>query len=396
MNVAFQNSEPWLKSLDYSAIQKSIKIQLIAGDGESTSIPVQFLTSSSLFLRTIYLDNCCLSLVNDLSISIPSASISTLNYVVEILTSGEVKMRSGLQPTLEIMKSIQSAMQMLGVNVRFGPKLIRSSSASSTSNRNEILNLASDFNEESASHSGLSAEEASFYCLDSSDQNENTIKSSMKRSVIRRMGRGEEINDIDNDDDSSSEQYSNVTKKRGALSFNDCIDEQFENETSLKCKKCGYYFSRKGALEKHIRNEACFRLFNKKFLKPAVHKCSKCSLRFRSVDNLIKHQQKYHKELLSTSLEENIQNNDHAQNDNGTTSSEVMVRFDNSPSDIVTVNNSDGRLSQESTDLRYYGCGSCDYVNRYKRRVSLHCNAKGHDKSLIYMCYDKSPETKNC
>ena len=395
MNVVFQNSEPWLKSLDYSAIQQSIKIQMISGNGESTSIPVQFLTSSSLFLRTIYSDNCCLSLGNNMSISIPSASISTLNYVVEILTSGEVKMRRGLQPTLEIMKSIQSVMQLLGVNVRFGPKLIRSSSASSSSNRNEIFNLASDVNEEFASNSALSGEESSFNCLDSSDQNGNTIKSSMKRKDIGGLGCGEEINDINNDVDSGSEKYSIVSKKIISPSFNNC-SEQFDNEASLKCEKCGYYFSRKGALEKHIRNDACFRFFNKKFLKPAVHKCSKCYLRFRSKDNLIKHQQKYHKELLATSLDETIQNNDYAENDNGTTYSEVTVQFDNSPSDIVTVNNSDGKLSQDSTDLRYYGCGSCDYINRYKSRVSSHCNVKGHDQSLIYMCYDKSPETKNC
>ena len=80
-------------------------------------------------------------------------------------------------------------------------------------------------------------------------------------------------------------------------------------------------------------------------------------------------------------MDETNKNNDYAENDNGTTYSEVTVRFDNSPSDIVTVNNSDGKLSQDSTDLRYYGCGSCDYLNRYKSRVSSHCNVIGHDQN---------------
>ena len=46
MNVALQNSEAWLGTLNDDILRKCPSIQLIGGDGLSTFIPMQFLKGS--------------------------------------------------------------------------------------------------------------------------------------------------------------------------------------------------------------------------------------------------------------------------------------------------------------------------------------------------------------
>jgi len=396
MDVALQNSEAWLGTLNDDIMRKCASIQLIGGDGLSTFVPMHFLTATSSFFKSVISDSCSwVALSSDLSISIPSATITTLQHVVEILYSGEIKMCSGLQLTLEIMEDVHNVLFLLGVDIRFGPKVLRSRSKNIWNEEVSSILSSTPFSSPLKPRSIVSNQGI----LELSGENLisplQKCQRKAKQRGLMKMFTVAQVRESMNEKNVNTPLDSYITRddvsesgKNVKESFqgNAYSGEEFRN---LKCLDCGYSFTTKTALSRHIRNKSCN-------LNPAIHKCLRCSLRFRSMTSVKRHLLKIHKEVYDAANSESSMVNPVLDSNFNRDSSVALENSDTTPINhkeklelFVDSPVSKRRKTQsENKGIRMFGCGGCNYVCKFRYRVRKHCSAKGHDSSLLYEFYD--------
>jgi len=396
MDAVLQNSEAWLGTLNDNIMRKCASIQLIGGDGLSTFVPMQFLTATSSFFKSVISDSCSwVALSSDMSVSIPSATISTLQNVVEILYSGEIKMCSGLQSTLEIMEDVQNVLILLGVDIRFGPKVLRSRSKNTWNEEVSSILSSTPFSSPLkprpiVSHQGILELSGENLISPLQKGQRKAKQQGLMEMFTEAQVRGNMNEEIENTPldsyitrDDVSESGKNVNESFQVEAYS---GEELRN---LKCHKCGYFFSRKAALSRHIRNKSCL-------LNPALRKCFKCSLRFRSMVSLHRHLLKIHKEVYDAACSESSMVNPVLDSSCNRDSSITLENSDTAPTnrkkkvELFTDSLVSKRRKTQSKKIgiRMYGCGGCNYVCKFRYRVRKHCSAKGHDLNLLYEFYD--------
>lgn len=321
MSVILQNSKYWFEQLTEEVLHHCASVEIVGSDGFSIHIPIQSLTASSPMMCSIISDSClCSALVKGIVLFIPCATVSSLNLLKELFCSGKIDMKCENGSTLNMLEEIQCILDDLGIDKKFCPKLIRA--------ERKVKKIV--VHESVPARTPQPSTSTPQY-FDVSHRNQDIKFKKSLRELFTRDKFGNSFRSSNNVDISDGHIHpqlipssaTNVQEKsiiglnekmcsKLNVRLNNCLEEDFseehaENEelvsvktevSDYQCSVCGYYFTRKLALEKHVKRGSCFgSKFSKKFLSPpTLHQCPRCSMRYSSTSRLKKHLLKSHKE----------------------------------------------------------------------------------------------------
>jgi len=309
---------------------KCSQINLLSKDGQVTSVPSQFLTASSTFLKSILVQSSSFCETSaSISISLPSATSLTLKLLAQILCMGETQESGGLEMTLSNMKELQDVIGMLGLNVNLCPKFTKGTGPfENVVVKEEVLNpedvIAPKELEGPRNCDKLISKKSTVAKMSSSSENFRQskilkeFKKKMRNNLIGGNEDGEEsVEKLDTDNSAHPSQKradkalrrssSRMLMQPGLLKEFEVKLVQSANKGTLKnslskeeksfmCNTCGVMFSKYLSLKRHYREKHGIRdqMPGGEFVKPSVNKCPECDLKFRFRSSLLRHLKRVH------------------------------------------------------------------------------------------------------
>ena len=124
VDIHLQRKTSWLDDGPQHYQMNYNSIYLLCEDGRTTFLPISFLMVVSPFLQSILSQSSCFCKLSSIyTISLPSASDSTLKLLVQILSKGETGRCGGLDVTMAKLREVQDVLSLLGSSVKLNPKL---------------------------------------------------------------------------------------------------------------------------------------------------------------------------------------------------------------------------------------------------------------------------------
>jgi len=368
------------------------------------------------------------------SISVPSASSSTLQLLAQILSMGETDESEGLETTMSNLNELHSIFTLLGMNVKLCPKLSSSKLAIESVDyevvavRDEVLKVDdTQFREiEVQDHVGLSVK-----------KNSTTEKCSplKKKEKITLFDDKKNVKMSCKEFDPSfqvNQRCENVRFKQsgllqdfkvnlmecspdGALEGDAmmCKTSEVEGDKSLlQCNVCGVQVNKHVGLRRHYQQKHGIQ--NDKSLN--VNECFKCNKRFSSRRCLLRHFRRVHKDGILPRKKVTPVKVQHQEVNKRQKESEGCTKMDVLSNDILcgasfnhnhSLNTHEWRVHEcQECDLSFkyksslrshrrsvhegkkYGCGVCDKILASRDGMRKHCSTSGHDRDLIYVVVD--------
>jgi hypothetical protein len=306
MDILLQRKLCWLDPVPRQIMKKCSQVNLLSKEGQVTSVPAQLLIASSPYLNSILMMPSFSCSPN--SISLPSATSSTLKLLAQILCMGETEESGGLEMTMINMRELQDVFVLLGINIKLCPKLSYAKLAKETgssgggvvkeevleSEDNQLIKKKSNVAKMSSS-SGMFrqsrllkefkknimrnlTDEVDANCSEMTLQKKTDTKAGGKSLDVKFSMQSDSVNLVKCDTDVKKSTF-----------------KKSESEEAM-CNICSVQFAKYTSLRRHYRENHGIqdKKSGREVTKPSVQKCLHCGLKFRFRGSLLRHIRRVH------------------------------------------------------------------------------------------------------
>jgi len=423
----------WLEkppaSLDYMSqsyhLPNSPQIKLLSGDGFSIALPLPLLLASSALLRSVLSNHqCCVSV----DISVPSVGGGTLVLVGEILRRGETSNLDGDESSKEILKSVQTVLDMLlcGVSIMLKNKSdyqneiveeiestddfnlenplwdLNSNKVKAQSPPTSTATVSSPKSPDNSSISAASPSNStaspSSIASSSITLSPNDIKEEKHPVESKVLYIDVCLEDIVSPSPNLGDMGESGNKpKRIKKEVNQIKIEEENEDFVMSCPFCQRNFRSGKSLKQHIGllhpepTHFCSKCDSSFFKKTSLDKhmklthlkiqCKSCSLSFSSKLKLSRHAERSHKDYFKCSKCD-LKASSRLSLEEHMTAAHANFKCEECPVTLESLDILQKHLEIEHSDARFC-CNVCSKIFKTKVSFMKHCEITSHDPKLV-------------
>jgi len=415
----------WLEkppaSLDYLSqsyhLPNSPQIKLLSGDGFSITLPLPLLLASSALLRSVLSNHqCCVSV----DISVPSVGGGILVLVGEILRRGETSCLDGDESSKEILKSVQTVLDMLlcGVSILLKKssdhlnEIVEESESEDNFNlENPLWDLNSNkvkvqsppmstatvSSPKSVDNSSISAASPSSKASSSITLSPNDVKEEKHSVESKVLYIDVCLEDIVSSSPKLGATHMGESENKPKRIKKEVKVEEENEDFMMSCPFCQRNFKSGKSLKQHIGllhpepTHFCSKCDSSFFKKTSLDKhmksnhlkiqCKSCSLSFSSKLKLSRHAERFHQDYFKCSKCD-FKASSRRSLDEHMSATHANFKCEECPVTVESFDILEKHLEVEHSDVRFC-CNVCSKIFKTKVSFMKHCEITSHDPELV-------------